>query len=142
MKNKIVILAMALSLGLASCTEKKSTDTTEDENVTTEQDATVTSADTISDTTTTTAPASEEPAEGQQIAVKGEVTEITNGKDGYMATILAEEGKSYTVTVSIPNLKDPKQYKSVKKGDVIEATGETFSLGDKTGVKATTFKVN
>jgi len=137
MKNKIVIFAMALSLGLVSCTEKKSTDATVEENAAIETDATETSADTISETTPA---ATDAPAEGQEISVKGEVSDITRGKDGYMATILGEEGKTYIVTVSIVNLKDPKQFKSVEKGQTIEATGEVFLLGKETGVRATSFK--
>lgn len=141
MKNKIVIMAMAVALGLASCTDKKSTESTVEENAAVETDATETQPDTTAavpaDTTATEVPVEE----GKTISVKGEVIEITRGKDGYMAKIMAEEGKSYVVTVSIVNLKDPKQFKQVEKGQVIEATGETFSLGTDTGVKATSFKV-
>lgn len=141
MKNRIVIMAMAIALGMASCTDKKSTETTVEENVTVETDATATPADTTAavpvDTTATEALVEE----GKTISVKGEVTEITRGKDGYMAKIKDKDGKSYTVTVSIVNLKDPKQFKQVEKGQTIEATGETFSLGTDTGVKATAFKV-
>lgn len=142
MKNKILIMAMALSLALAACTEKKTTDAATEESAATELDATETAPDTTAATPadTTVSTDATAPAEGQEISVKGEVTEITKGKDGYMATIMAEEGKTYTVTVSISNLKDPKQFKSVTKGQMIEATGEVFTLGDKTGVKATSFK--
>lgn len=141
MKNKIVIMAMALALGLASCTEKKSAETTVEEDAAIETDATVTQPDTTAVVPADTTAAETPIEEGNTISVKGKVIDITRGKDGYMAKIMGEEGKSYIVTVSIVNLKDPKQFKSVEKGQVIEATGETYLLGNDTGVKATSFKI-
>ena len=59
-------------------------------------------------------------------AVSGKVESIETGKDGYTAKIADETGKTYNATISIPNLKDPKQYRSVQVGEKISVKGESF----------------
>jgi hypothetical protein len=122
MKNKILMAAItAAVLSLASCAEKKDASAADGEPV----------ADTVATETTTVASdtiASAVPAEDTDaitpINVSGKVTGINRGKDGYSATIEAEGGKTYTATISIPNMTDPHQYRTVKVGDVITVTGE------------------
>jgi len=137
MKNKIVMLGLAVTLGFATaCSEKKEAVTTQDPS------AAIDAVDTtaaLNDTTAAGIPA-EPVTEGTDITVKGTVTEITNGKDGYMAKIKDEEGKLYTATISIPNMADPKQYRAVKVGDVINVTGTTFTLGEETGINVTSLQ--
>lgn len=139
MKKTLLMAAVALSI-LSACKNKSAEDnaaaTDADTTVTTEVDATATTA--AQDSVDINKEAALK--EGDEITVNGKVTEITNGKDGYMAKIETADSKKYTVTISIPNLKDPKQFKTLKPGDAVEATGEVFMLGDETGVKATSIK--
>lgn len=62
------------------------------------------------------------------IAVQGKVNEINKGKDGYTATLTTEDGKIYHATISIPNLKDPKQYRSVQIGETIKVKGDSWKM--------------
>ena len=62
------------------------------------------------------------------IAVQGKVNEINKGKDGYTAILTAEDGKIYYATISIPNLKDPKQYRSVTIGETIKVKGNSWKM--------------
>ncbi|TPD72217.1 hypothetical protein [Flavobacterium microcysteis] len=64
------------------------------------------------------------------IAVQGKVNEINKGKDGYTAILTAEDGKIYYATISIPNLKDPKQYRSVTIGETIKVKGNSWKMED------------
>jgi len=78
----------------------------------------------VKEEVTTIAPEEEQKVE---IDVAGTVKEINKGKDGYTAKIADETGKIFNATISIPNLKDPKQYRSVAVGDKISVKGETFA---------------
>ncbi|MXN90518.1 hypothetical protein GR160_04710 [Flavobacterium sp. Sd200] len=137
MKNKIKpILAAAALLAVIACSEKKDAVSVQDPT-----DA-INATDTIT-AVNDTAKASVPPpaiAEGTNITVKGVVTEIINGKDGYMAKIKDEQGKLYTATISIPNMTDPKQFRAVKIGETITVSGTTFVLGEETGVKVNTLE--
>lgn len=62
------------------------------------------------------------------IEVTGKVTEIIQGKDGYMAKLTTADEKKYTATISIPNLDNPKQYRAVKIGDNITVKGVVTNL--------------
>lgn len=62
------------------------------------------------------------------LTVEGKVKGVTQGKDGYTAEILTNANESYFLTISIPNLKDPKQYKAVKAGDHVKVSGESWKL--------------
>ncbi|GGB80407.1 hypothetical protein GCM10007424_20660 [Flavobacterium suaedae] len=68
------------------------------------------------------------PADGDRITVTGKVIAVNVGKDGYTATITTKEEKEYSATISMPNLKDPKQYRTVSEGDIITVTGEVTNL--------------
>jgi RecJ-like exonuclease len=132
MKNKILMVGLAVTLLTATaCSEKKESVTTQDPSAAVEAVDTTTA---LSDTTSAAVP-NAAVAEGTSITAKGEVTEITPGKDGYMAKIKDSDGKFYTATISIPNMADPKQYRSVKVGDVVKVSGTTFMLGEETGIK-------
>jgi hypothetical protein len=61
------------------------------------------------------------------ISVEGEVKEINQGKDGYTAILTTEDG-IYFATISIPNLKDPKQYRAVKIGERIKVKGDSWKM--------------
>lgn len=69
------------------------------------------------------------------VTVKGKVAHILPGKDGYMAEITDDTGKTFFMTVSIPNMKDPKQYKQVKIGDVVTVKGESWKMDDELHIK-------
>ena len=62
------------------------------------------------------------------IEVTGKVTEIVQGKDGYMAKLTTADEKKYTATISIPNLDNPKQFRAVKIGDNITVKGNVTNL--------------
>lgn len=64
----------------------------------------------------------------QMIKVTGTVRDIQNGKDGYTATIVTSEQKTYKATISHSNLKDHSQYKTVKTGDVITVKGDQWQM--------------
>lgn len=75
------------------------------------------------------------PEEGKEekndtITVQGKVNEINKGKDGYTAILTAEDGKIYYATISIPNLKDPKQYRTVAIGETIKIKGNSWKMED------------
>jgi len=66
--------------------------------------------------------------------VTGTITAIENGKDGYMATIADNKGKTSIVTISIVNLqKSGGTFKRYAIGDVIKAKGEVWK--DDTGTE-------
>lgn len=73
---------------------------------------------------------SKEEEKVETVAVSGKVNEINKGKDGYTAILTAEDGKIYYATISIPNLKDPKQYRSVQIGETIKVKGDSWKMED------------
>lgn len=72
--------------------------------------------------------ASKEEEKVDTISVQGKVNEINRGKDGYTAILTAEDGAIYYATISIPNLKDPKQYRSVAIGETIKVKGDSWKM--------------
>lgn len=115
MKKQILSLALVAIVSLSSCDSSKKT-----------------SEDVVKEDTTTTVKeeVTEVPQEEEQkieVSVTGTVQEINRGKDGYTAKIADEAGKTFNATISIPNLKDPKQYRSVAVGDKISVKGESFA---------------
>ncbi|RYD96865.1 MAG: hypothetical protein EOP54_12620 [Sphingobacteriales bacterium] len=63
--------------------------------------------------------------EGAPLSIRGKVTEIENGKDGYTATVKSEANKTYKVTISRINLEQSKSaYKKYAIGEQISVTGE------------------
>jgi len=117
-KQALSLLALSALLSLSSCdsSKKSASDAAKEDTtqVVKEQPAVLEEA----------APAEEQKIE---VAVVGTVQEINRGKDGYTAKIADEAGKVYNATISIPNLKDPKQYRSVAVGDKISVKGEAFA---------------
>lgn len=118
MKKQVVSLVALLAVvSLSSCDSSKKTSEE------------VVKADTTVVKEETPEVASQEAEEEKKIevAVTGTVKEINKGKDGYTAKIADEAGKTYNATISIPNLKDPKQYRSVAVGEKISVKGESFA---------------
>ncbi len=62
--------------------------------------------------------------ENENLRVNGKIIHIENGKDGYMATLLTNDNKEYTATVSIANLnKRGQNYKKYDVGETITVEG-------------------
>lgn len=134
MKNRIVALAFIAFLAFA-CNEKKETETVNEEPAVQEVvDKTATDVDSVNPEEEV-ADKSAQLTEGTDITVEGKITEINNGKDGYTAKIYMASGEVYFATISIPNLKDPKQYKKFNVGDVIKVKGKTFKIEEDTMIK-------
>jgi RecJ-like exonuclease len=126
---KIKFLSIALlgaALSFTSC-NKKAEETTEPavEEVV---DATAAAEPIVDTTATQTALPGVEHKDNDVIEVTGKVTEINQGKDGYTAKIYTPTGETYSVTISIPNLDNPKQYRAVKIGDNITVKGVVTNL--------------
>jgi len=135
MKNKIVLLGLAVCLLTAvACSEKKEAVMTQDPT------AAVNAIDSTANANDTASSPSEAPAGEDVVTVKGEVTAINRGKDGYSAVIKAADGVLYTATISIPNMADPKQYRAVNIGETITVTGEAFAAGDDKMIKVTSLQ--
>ncbi|MDR6338885.1 hypothetical protein HNQ91_001936 [Filimonas zeae] len=62
----------------------------------------------------------------------GVIGEVTNGKDGFMATLTNDKGVVYSTVFSIMKLE--KNYKKLKAGDRVQVSGDTMQLGDKTHI--------
>ena len=62
--------------------------------------------------------------------VEGKVVEINQGKDGYTAKLETKQNTFFFVTISHSNLKNHEQYKSVKVGETLKVTGDSWKLGD------------
>lgn len=135
MNKRIAAVGLIAALAFA-CTEKKEAETVTEETPAVQEvvDATGTGTDSVK-------PVEEAPdksaqlAEGTEITVEGKITEINQGKDGYTAKIKMADGTVYFATISIPNLKDPKQYKKYAVGDVIKVKGKTFGIEEDTIIK-------
>lgn len=66
--------------------------------------------------------------EGAPLSIRGQVTGIENGKDGYTATIKSEANKIYKVTISRINLEKSKSvYKKYEVGDKASVTGDWWT---------------
>jgi len=70
---------------------------------------------------------SKEEEKDSIISVEGQVKEINKGKDGYTAILTTENG-IYFATISIPNLKDPKQYRAVEIGETVKVKGDSWKM--------------
>jgi len=135
MKKKLFIAAGVALLTLSACKDKAVEEDSTHDAATTEVDATATAAQ------DTSAPVQQEDvvAQNEIITIKGEVTAIANGKDGYTATIKDMDGKVYDVVISIPNMKDPKNFRRVNVGDKIKVSGEQYMVGERQTIKADSF---
>lgn len=105
MKNIIVAL---IAVFMVSCNAKKSPE--------------------IKDEVIITGGNSESEPEKTTVSITGTVAEINRGKDGYTASILAENNQTYFATISIPNLTDPKQFREVGIGETITISGEAWKM--------------
>jgi RecJ-like exonuclease len=76
---------------------------------------------------------------GKSVSVKGKVTQIIRGKDGYTAEIISGDGKTYSAVISSVNLAGSGQYREVKIGDAIEVEGENVS-SDGSMIRVTALK--
>ncbi|MGV3459711.1 MAG: hypothetical protein ACO1N9_04560 [Flavobacterium sp.] len=128
MKNLNCIALALLTMALVSCGDRKSETTNADNHIDTLSTAVATGHTDI-DTTAV-------ERDAVTTIVKGTVTNVQNGKDGYTATIKDDAGETFHATVSIPNLKDPKQYRAVAVGDVITVKGESWKMDEKMYIKA------
>jgi RecJ-like exonuclease len=133
MKNTASILLLAGMFTLTACGDRKaevSEDTTATDSITQPIDNTEAATDTVATAETQT----EAPV---ITTVRGKVTAINQGKDGYTAELKDDAGKTYFATISIPNLDDPKGYRAVKVGDVITVHGESWKMENELHIKAT-----
>lgn len=136
MKNihiSIFVLAAAMFIG---CSDKAASNASSEDS----QSATITEKhiDTLSTTvatghtdidTTDVAPPAPVTAK-----VRGEVTEIKQGKDGYTATIKDDSGKLYYATISKINM-DTQMYKTVSVGDMLTVKGQSWKSGEDLHIK-------
>lgn len=133
--KKVVLPLLFAALTLTTACHNRKGDP-EDENVPAVMKDTV-----AADNTDVAVPDADDAKTVQEslITVTGKVTDIRNGKDGYTATLKSIEGNEYKATISIPNLNDPKQYRSVKTGDTITVKGEPFAVGKENHIRVTEF---
>jgi lysyl-tRNA synthetase class II len=127
---------LAVALALASCADKKSVEVDNPE-VTDSITATPADGTAVANDTTATAVETEAPV---AVTVKGKVSKIVFGKDGYTAQVKDDSGREYFATVSRSNLDDAKQYRELKVGDVITVKGESFKLEDELHIKVEDLK--
>lgn len=111
---KSLILVVAIT-AMASCNSNKKATVTED------------GTEVVKVRTPEATEESKEEEKDSIISVEGEVKEINQGKDGYTAILTTEDG-IYFATISIPNLKDPKQYRAVKIGETIKVKGDSWKM--------------
>ena len=111
---KSLILVVAIT-AMASCNSNKKATVTED------------GTEVVKVRTPEATEESKEEEKDSIISVEGEVKEINQGKDGYTAILTTEDG-IYFATISIPNLKDPKQYRAVKIGERIKVKGDSWKM--------------
>lgn len=114
-RSLFFILAVA---GLVSCNSNKKAAVKED------------GTEVVKVRTPEDTPESEAEEKVEIISVEGKVSEINQGKDGYTAILTSAGGKVYYATISIPNLKDPKQYRAVKIGESIKVSGDSWKMED------------
>ena len=143
MKKNFILIA-ATVLVLTGCNKKSAETENQEEPKSYTVKGNLPASGTKTDTTAVSAqPTHNEvitPTEGEEVTLRGKVTEITQGKDGYMAKLKIAEGQFFTATVSIPNMKDPKQYKKVTVGEMVTVTGSYYKIGKADAVKVTAFE--
>jgi len=142
MKKTFFIAAGIAMLTLASCKNKDAEESTANDTIVADTSAVAVDATaTTVDTATLAEPVKRVPEDVKEImAVAGTVTAVTNGKDGYTATVLNNKDSIvYDVVISRISLKEA--YKPVKAGDKILAIGEQYKVGERNTVKASSLKV-
>lgn len=115
-KTFVKLLALVVAVGLYSCNSNKKAAVKED------------GTEVVKIRTPDATEAGKEEEKVETVTVQGKVNEINKGKDGYTAILTTEDGKIYYATISIPNLKDPKQYRSVQIGETIKVTGDSWKM--------------
>lgn len=88
------------------------------------------------ETTIETETVSEKESVPETKTVEGTVLEINHGKDGYTATIETIDQELYWATISIPNLKNPEQYKTIQVGETIKVTGDFWVMENQNQITA------
>lgn len=68
----------------------------------------------------------------QILTIKGTITSIEPGKDGYMARLKTGQGQEYLATFSRINLSHIATFKAHEVGDAVTITGPSLKLGDDT----------
>lgn len=133
--KKLFVMAAAISLATVSCGKKEGNSEMEkpSDSLVAPVDNTATAYDTLSEE-------AQEVRADVMVTVDGKVTGITQGKDGQTAELTDDSGKKYYATISIPNLKDPKEYRAVKVGDRIIVKGESWKMEDGLHIKVTEIK--
>lgn len=133
--KKLFVMAAAISLIFISCVKKEGNSEMEkpSDSLVAPVDNTATAYDTLSEE-------AQEVRADVMVTVDGKVTGITQGKDGQTAELTDDSGKKYYATISIPNLKDPKEYRAVKVGDRIIVKGESWKMEDGLHIKVTEIK--
>ncbi|MCR5862111.1 hypothetical protein LRS05_08120 [Flavobacterium sp. J372] len=137
--RRIQIVTMALaSAAIMSCNEKKTETTPETATTTAIESTTEKHIDTASAAVATGHPnaAPETVAQDAPVVakVRGTVTAVQNGKDGYTATIKDDSGKLYYATISKVNM-DPAVYRTSEVGDRIVVKGQSWKSGDELHIK-------
>lgn len=132
--KKITFTLLAIALIATSCAKKDATPEEQMAADTIAKEAENNSAVAERDTVVqaATANAAVKP-DGKELTVKGTVTEIMPGKDGYTAKLKADDGKVYMAIISIPNME--KEYKQVKAGENITVTGEAYTIEEDITIK-------
>lgn len=83
---------------------------------------------------TANTPADQSETENKTITVKGEVVQVTLGKDGYTAELKTSTGETYFATISRSNLNNPEQYKTVVVGDKMKVSGDSWKMDNENQV--------
>lgn len=131
------VLSLALLGAVLSFTACKKETPKEEDAVVEITDSTVVVMPVVDSTDPATEIAKPTVTETKTITVTGKVAEVNKGKDGYTAKINRTDGPSYFATISIPNLKDAKQYRIVKIGDKITVKGEPTNIEEDVLIKVT-----
>lgn len=136
--KKLKMLSLALvSAAMVSCGDKKA-DTTGETTQTSKDSITEKHIDTASAAVAAGNPVATPEtvaADAPVVAkVRGTVTAVQNGKDGYTATIKDDAGKLYYATISRVNM-DPRVYKTVKVGDMVTVKGDSWKSGEELHIK-------
>jgi hypothetical protein len=73
-------------------------------------------------------------------SVKGTVSAIQRGKDGYTATLTNKGGHQFEAVISRVNMANTAEYQELEVGDQVTVTGDTTRLGDRINIKVTQIK--
>ncbi len=132
--KKLTFTLLAIALIATSCAKKDATleEQTAADTITkeAENNSAIAERDTVVEAGTASTAVKHD---GKELTVKGTVTEIMPGKDGYTAKLKTDDGKMYMAIISIPNME--KEYKQVKVGENITVTGEAYTIEEDITIK-------